>query len=107
MVRYMLPSVGSDLQLDRDCPHCQRRNGVIHSSIRYRRISDPKAQAIPQRRMKCPHCGITWTLRAKGVGPGRQRSDRLRGIGVVLYMLGLSYRADVAEGQRRSGGCDE
>jgi hypothetical protein len=36
---------------------------------------------------------LTWTLRAAGVGPGRQRSDRLIGIGVILYMLGLSYRA--------------
>ena len=35
---------------------------------------------------------MTWTLRAVGVSPGRQRSDRLRGIGVILYMLGLSYR---------------
>ena len=43
--------------------------------------------------MKCPYCGITWTLRANGVGHGRQRSDRLRGIGVILYMLGLSYRS--------------
>jgi hypothetical protein len=43
--------------------------------------------------MKCPYCGTTWTLRAEGVGHGRHRSDRLRGIGVILYMLGLSYRA--------------
>lgn len=92
MVKYYLPSVGTDLKLDRRCPHCASPNGNIHSGIRYRRISDPKAQAIPQRRMKCPRCGTAWTLRADGVGKGRQRSDRLRGIGVILYMLGLSYR---------------
>jgi hypothetical protein len=42
--------------------------------------------------MKCPWCGTTWTLRGEGVGPGRQRSDRLLALGVVLYMFGLSYR---------------
>jgi len=42
--------------------------------------------------MRCAYCGITWTLRTEGVGPNRQRSERLRLIGVVLYMFGLSYR---------------
>ena len=31
-------------------------------------------------------------MRADGVGHGRQRSDRVIGMGVILYMLGLSYR---------------
>lgn len=45
-----------------------------------------------QRRMKCPWCGTTWTIRVDGIGDGRHRSDRLILIGVVLYMFGLSYR---------------
>ena len=92
MVQYCLPSVGTELKLDRHCPHCGDPNGSIHSGIRYRRISDPKTPIVAQRRMQCPACGNTWTLRVDGVGKGRQRSDRLRGIGIVLYMLGLSYR---------------
>ena len=93
MVGYILSSVGSVLKLDRRCPHCACPNGRIHSAVRPRRIVDLKASTVAQRRMKCPYCGVTWTLRADGVGHGRQRSDRLRGIGVILYMLGLSYRA--------------
>lgn len=93
MVAYKLPSVASGLNLDRHCPHCRRNSGRIHSGIIHRRISDLRVSAIPQQRMKCPYCGTTWTLLADGVGPGRQRSDRLIGIGVILYMLGLSYRA--------------
>jgi len=93
VVRYILSSVGLVLKLDRRCPHCGRVNGNIHSGIRHRPISDLKASTVLQRRMQCPHCGLTWTLRVQGVGPGRQRSDRLRGIGVILYMLGLSYRS--------------
>ena len=92
VVRYRRPSVGSRFPLDRHCPHCQRAGGRIHSGIRHRRISDPKVQAVCQRRMKCVYCGVTWTLRADGVGANRQRSERLRLIGVVLYMFGLSYR---------------
>ena len=92
MVRYRLPSVGTGFQLDRRCPHCRRLGGRIHSAVRHRRISDPKARSVPQRRMKCAYCGATWTLRGDGVGANRQRSDRLRLIGVVLYMFGLSYR---------------
>ena len=93
MVHYILPSVQGVLKLERCCPHCHRNNGRIHSALRQRPISDLRVWSIRQQRMKCPYCGTTWTLRAEGVGPGRQRSDRLIGIGVILYMLGLSYRA--------------
>ena len=93
MVRYILPSVRGVLKLERRCPHCGRPNGRVHSGVRHRRISDIKVTSIPQRRMRCPWCGLTWTLRAEGVGAGCVRSRRLVGLGMLLYMLGLSYRA--------------
>jgi len=92
VIRYIVPSVDSRLKLERCCSYCKRNNGNIHSSIRYRRISDVKVTATAQRRMKCPHCGTTWTIRSCGVSHGRQRSDRLISFGIFLYMLGLSYR---------------
>jgi len=92
MVRYIIPSVGTGLKLERRCQHCKRNNGNIHSSIRFRRISDTKVTAIAQRRMKRPYCGATWTIRASGIGHARQTSDRLISFGIFLYMLGLSYR---------------
>jgi len=92
MVGYILPSVGSTLKLDRHCPDCQRRKGRIHSGVHRRRIRDWQVCWVPQRRMLCPYCGLTWTLAADGIRPGRQRSDRTRALGVVGYMLGLSYR---------------
>jgi len=93
VVRYILSSVGTHLELNRRCPGCGRANGNIHSGERRRAIGDLRVASILQRRMKCPWCGVTWTIRCEGVASGRRRSDRLRGIGVVLYMLGLSYRA--------------
>jgi transposase-like protein len=92
MINYHVPSVSSELKLERRCPHCNRANGRIHSSIVHRHISDPKVETIVQQRMKCPFCKTTWTIRAEGVSEGRQRTDRLICIGMVLYMLGLSYR---------------
>jgi len=91
--RYIIPSVGSELKLERHCPHCGRFGANIHSGINYRAISDIKVSSIPQRRMKCPFCKTTWTIRSDGVADGRQRSDRLMALGVVLYMFGLSYRS--------------
>jgi hypothetical protein len=57
MVRFIIPSVSSQLKLERRCPNCKRNNGNIHSDVRYRLISDTKLTAIAQRRMKCPYCG--------------------------------------------------
>lgn len=92
MIRYHVPSVGNKLKLERRCPHCSRHNGRIHSAIKHRHISDTKVPTVAQRRMKCPFCKTTWTIRLEGIGHGRQRTDRLICMGVVLYMLGLSYR---------------
>ena len=92
MVHYILPPVESGLALDRRCPHCRRGNGRIQSGLRHRPISDLKVQSVPQRRMQCPWCRTTWTLRPLGVLAGHRRSRRLEGIGVMLYLLGLSYR---------------
>ena len=92
MIQYIIGSVDKGLKLERRCPHCNRPNGNVHSGIRYRGISDIKVQAIAQRRMKCPWCRTTWTIRTEGISHGKQRSDRLIAIGVTLYMFGLSYR---------------
>lgn len=92
MVHYLFPSVGGELKLQRTCPHCARHGGRIHSGVWQRSIEDIRVLTIAQQRMRCAFCGTTWTIRAEGVGDGRQHSDRLRAVGVFLYMLGLSYR---------------
>lgn len=92
MVNYVFPSVGRGIKLERRCPHCGRAKGNIHSGVKYRSISDLKVESILQRRMKCPFCNTTWTIRADGIGDGRQRSDMVISFGVLLYVLGLSYR---------------
>ncbi len=92
MVNLIIPSVGQMPKLERRCPYCERNNGNIHSAARRRRISDTRVDFIVQRRMKCPWCKTTWTLRPEGIGDGQHRTDRLIMMGVVLYMFGLSHR---------------
>lgn len=93
MVHYLFPSVGTEVKLERRCPHCHRLGAWTHSARRQRAISDVRTETLAQQRQRCPFCGTTWTVRAHGVGAGRTRSERLRAMGVFLYMLGLSYRA--------------
>lgn len=92
MVNYLFPSVGTELKLQRTCPHCGRHGGRIHSAVRQRAIEDIRVSTVPQQRMRCASCGTSWTVRVEGIGDGCQRSERLRAVGVFLYMLGLSYR---------------
>ena len=92
MVNLIIPSVGQGPKLERRCPYCGRNNGNIHCAIHRRRISDTRVNFVVQRRMKCPWCKTTWTLRPEGIGDGRHRTDRLIMLGVVLYMFGLSHR---------------
>lgn len=93
MIQYIVPSVSCGLKLERHCSHCGRFGGNIHSGVHYRLISDIKVSSVSQRRMKCPFCGTTWTLRNEGIADGKQRTDRLIMIGICLYMFGLSYRS--------------
>lgn len=93
MVQYLFPSVGGELKLERTCPHCHRLGGRIHSAVRRRPICDIRVASLAQQRMHCAYCGTSWTVHAEGVKEGCQHSDRLRAIGVFLYMLGLSYRS--------------
>ena len=92
MITTIFPSVSTEVKLERRCRHCGRLGGQIHSRVRTRVISDTKVEQVVQQRLRCAFCGTTWTLYGQGVGPGRQRSDRLISVGVMLYMLGLSYR---------------
>jgi len=93
MVHYLFPSVGRELKLERRCPHCGRVGGRIHSAVRQRSIWDIRVSWVPQQRMRCAYCGTSWTSRVEGIGEGCRRSERLRAVGVFLYMLGLSYRS--------------
>lgn len=55
-------------------------------------MADPSCREVQVRRYKCVRCGRSFRVHPTGVSR-HHRSQRLRGIGVMLYVLGLSYGA--------------
>ncbi|MGC8827104.1 MAG: hypothetical protein ACP5TV_08890 [Anaerolineae bacterium] len=82
------PYVSGD---SRRCPACGNRWGRRHGQVQ-RRVRDWQHTVIVVQRMCCPACRVTWAVYPRGMEPYRQRSRRTRELGVLLYMLGLSYR---------------
>jgi hypothetical protein len=74
------------------CPHgCGgqhfKRRQVVSKPLR-----DTKLAAVVAHRYGCVRCGRTFRVYPPGVSQA-QTSARLRGLGVLLYLLGLSYGA--------------
>jgi len=53
-------------------------------------LRDPQYHTVQAYRYTCLSCGRTYRVYPRGVG-NDQQSDRLKGMSVLLYVLGLSY----------------
>lgn len=94
-IRMHLPRVKPDeYDMPAVCPHdgCQGKHFKLHQRHCQRVILDPDHGQVNVRRYRCLSCKRTFRVYPRGVS-GAHRSDRLRGIGIMLYMLGLSYGA--------------
>ncbi len=56
-------------------------------------IRDLEHEAVRSYRLKCVRCKRTFRVYPQGVSKGAQQSARLKGMSVLLYVLGLSYGA--------------
>jgi len=74
--------------------HCRYCGGIAHSHAidRHRHIADTALKEITQRRFHCTGCCRTFQSYPHGMRKGAQRSDRVKALGVILYVLGPSYR---------------
>ena len=90
-LRLRLPEVRPDeYTVPLTCPYgCGGRYFALHQQCR-KEMSDPNYPTVQVRRYKCLRCGRSFRVHPTGVGR-HHRSQRLRGIGVMLYVLGLSY----------------
>src|SRR5829696_4340132 len=90
-LRLRLPEVRPDeYKVPMTCPYgCGGRYFALHQQCR-KEMSDPHHATVQIRRYKCVRCGRSFRVHPTGVGR-HHRSQRLRGIGVMLYVLGLSY----------------
>lgn len=92
-IRMHLPHVEPDeYEMPTVCPRdgCRGEHFKLHQRHCRRSIADPEYEQVTVRRCRCLSCKRTFRVYPRGVS-GAQRSDRLKGIGIMLYVLGLSY----------------
>ena len=72
-------------------PKCGGKHFVPWQEVK-KNVRDSEYEEVTARRYKCMRCGRTFRVYPQGVQAG-QVSQRLKGMGVMLYLLGLSYGA--------------
>jgi len=75
------------------CPHdnCQGTYFKVHQRQCSKRVRDTQLDAMMISRRKCLRCGRTHRVYVQGVTKAQQ-SERLKGLSILLYLLGISYR---------------
>jgi transposase-like protein len=92
-LRLKIPSVEPDVYpaLPEHCPACNSTTWQGHGRP-VKAIRDTRRAQVLARRIQCTECGATMRIYPIGVSQ-RKQSERLRGLTILLYLLGLSYRA--------------
>jgi transposase-like protein len=75
------------------CPHedCQGRHFEHHQEVD-KALKDTAYGKVSAHRYRCLRCKRTFRVYPQGVTRA-QTSQRVKGLGVMLYLLGLSYGA--------------
>jgi transposase-like protein len=90
----ILPVVEPETYLEpKQCidPKCKGKHVRLRQTT-VKPVRDAEHKEVLARRYECLRCGRTWRVYPQGVRSG-QFSQRALGIGVMLYVLGLSYGA--------------
>ena len=93
-LQLILPRVEpSTMKLPLVCPYegCHGRHFRHHQEVE-KRLKDTEYDAVFAQRYECLRCKRTFRLYPRGVTRA-QASQRVKGLGVMLYLLGLSYGA--------------
>ena len=72
-------------------PKCKGDRFVPWQEVK-KNVRDTEYEMVTARRSKCVRCGRTFRVYPQGV-QSSQMSQRVKGMGVMLYVLGLSYGA--------------
>lgn len=95
-LRVSLPKVQPDeYTLPETCPYgcggdSYQRHGVKGQA---KPLRDIGYDEVVSYRYACQNCGRTFRVYPVGVSKGAQQSERLRGLTVLAYVLGMSYGA--------------
>ena len=72
-------------------PNCQGRKFRFHQPVS-KALRDMVYHEVQAHRYQCLKCGRTFRVYPQGVGAA-QTSQRVKGLAIMLYLLGLSYGA--------------
>lgn len=89
-----LPEVNPDhFVVPKQCPTvgCKGQRFYPRQKVK-KKVVDAKYKQVEVWRYQCEGCGHTFRVYPQGVGK-QQISKRVSGLGVMLYLLGLSYGA--------------
>jgi len=93
-LHMILPRVEPDeLEVPKACPRagCGGKHLELHQTV-VKPLKDTGYQSVFAQRYRCVRCGRTFRVYPRGVTHD-QTSQRVKGLGVFLYLLGLSYGA--------------
>lgn len=82
------------MEAPEECPYegCQGKHFKRHQENCDKPLRDTKYERVAVYRRKCLSCKRTHRVYPQGVSKAQQ-TDRLKGLSVILHILGLSYRA--------------
>ena len=95
-LKLILPVVKPDeFEQPKRCanPKCSGKHFIPYQEVK-KHLRDTVYQEVNAWRYKCIGCGCTFRVYPLGVQAG-QISQRVKGMAVMLYLLGLSYGAVV------------
>ncbi len=72
-------------------PNCGRRRFHLHQPV-VKAVRDTQDQQVQAHRYQCLKCRHTFRVSPQGVSRA-QTSQRVKGLAIMLYLLGLSYGA--------------
>jgi transposase-like protein len=93
-LHLILPSVEPDqITPPRQCPNprCKSKRLYLHQQVP-KPLRDTALRSVVVHRYRCLTCGHTFRVYPKGVTQDHT-SQRVKGLAVLLYLLGLSYGA--------------
>ena len=93
-VRARIPSVEpAVMNPPTVCPNkeCQGKHFKAHQKRCKKSVRDTQLEQVEVYRRKCLLCGQTHRVYPQGVN-NAQQTDRLKGVSILLYVLGISYR---------------
>jgi len=91
-LQLILPRVNpAEITAPRCCPYCGGRHVEFRQAVS-KPLRDTAYTQVNAHRYACLKCGVTWRVYPSGVSHDHV-SQRVKGLAVMLYLLGLSYGA--------------